>query len=88
MIARLRVLAMTLALSSLLGHAASVAEAQQFYNPWTYHHTRQQYSNRAVARSISRKHRARRKTSRRTTQRRAVASSRSTTRSRQARSTR
>jgi len=47
-------LAAALALGLILGETGSAAEAQQFYNPWHYHHTRQQLSNRAVARRVAR----------------------------------
>ena len=64
----LRLAVSGLLLGLFLGDLASAALAQQFYNPWHYHRTRQSINNRQVNRRIARKHR-RKVTVKRTTKR-------------------
>jgi hypothetical protein len=55
---------LALGLAWLVGDAAA-AQAQQFYNPSHYHHTRQQFSNRAAMRKVTRTARKKRVVARR-----------------------
>jgi hypothetical protein len=64
-----RLLGLALTFGLLFGEGAIVAQAQQFYNPWRYHHTRQQMSNRAVAKSTARRAARKRRQARRSSTR-------------------